>query len=192
MFLNRLVLSVSNPEEPPRNTAHATLSDKISKKPRPAGHPAPKNRRGGEYKHLAGFFAGGTLRGKGGGKADAKGFPEEAAQKSWRNIWQSRENSLPLHRFWERGALSSAGSERLPYKQRVGGSNPSAPTTQHPLMPSFGPGEGLIILPARGTKNGSSHGNLRITTNFAKAAKPAHRETDIKKTRYLKSFISGA
>ena len=27
--------------------------------------------------------------------------------------------------FW---ALSSAGSERLPYKQRVGGSNPSAPT----------------------------------------------------------------
>ena len=27
------------------------------------------------------------------------------------------------------GELSSAGSERLPYKQRVGGSNPSAPTT---------------------------------------------------------------
>ena len=27
-------------------------------------------------------------------------------------------------------ALSSAGSERLPYKQRVGGSNPSAPTTR--------------------------------------------------------------
>ena len=27
-------------------------------------------------------------------------------------------------------ALSSAGSERLPYKQRVGGSNPSAPTPQ--------------------------------------------------------------
>ena len=26
-------------------------------------------------------------------------------------------------------ALSSAGSERLPYKQRVGGSNPSAPTS---------------------------------------------------------------
>ena len=32
-------------------------------------------------------------------------------------------------------ALSSAGSERLPYKQRVGGSNPSAPTTQ-PHAPS--------------------------------------------------------
>ena len=26
--------------------------------------------------------------------------------------------------------LSSAGSERLPYKQRVGGSNPSAPTSE--------------------------------------------------------------
>ena len=31
--------------------------------------------------------------------------------------------------FGNEGALSSAGSERLPYKQRVGGSNPSAPTT---------------------------------------------------------------
>ena len=29
------------------------------------------------------------------------------------------------------GELSSAGSERLPYKQRVGGSNPSAPTTEN-------------------------------------------------------------
>ena len=28
----------------------------------------------------------------------------------------------------EMRALSSAGLERLPYKQRVGGSNPSAPT----------------------------------------------------------------
>ena len=30
-----------------------------------------------------------------------------------------------------KGELSSAGSERLPYKQRVGGSNPSAPTTEN-------------------------------------------------------------
>ena len=29
-----------------------------------------------------------------------------------------------------KGELSSAGSERLPYKQRVGGSNPSAPTPE--------------------------------------------------------------
>ena len=37
----------------------------------------------------------------------------------------SRENdsTIKLKR-----ALSSVGSERLPYKQRVGGSNPSAPT----------------------------------------------------------------
>ena len=35
------------------------------------------------------------------------------------------------------GELSSAGSERLPYKQRVGGSNPSAPT----VFPARG-GEG--------------------------------------------------
>ena len=30
--------------------------------------------------------------------------------------------------------LSSAGSERLPYKQRVGGSNPSAPTNRQVLL----------------------------------------------------------
>ena len=33
-------------------------------------------------------------------------------------------------------ALSSAGSERLPYKQRVGGSNPSAPTYQEATQKS--------------------------------------------------------
>ena len=40
---------------------------------------------------------------------------------------------LPLHSILEivcKGALSSAGLEHLPYKQRVGGSNPSAPTTK--------------------------------------------------------------
>jgi hypothetical protein len=31
-------------------------------------------------------------------------------------------------------AISSAGSEHLPYKQRVGGSNPSSPTSQKPIM----------------------------------------------------------
>jgi hypothetical protein len=30
--------------------------------------------------------------------------------------------------FW---GFSSAGSEHLPYKQRVGGSNPSTPTTEN-------------------------------------------------------------
>ena len=52
-----------------------------------------------------------------------------------------------------KGALSSAGSERLPYKQRVGGSNPSAPTkhngaiaqlveqrTENPCVPGSIPG----------------------------------------------------
>jgi hypothetical protein len=35
---------------------------------------------------------------------------------------------LPLFKQNEGRELSSAGSEHLPYKQRVGGSNPSAPT----------------------------------------------------------------
>ena len=37
---------------------------------------------------------------------------------------------IPLHTQFGKRELSSAGSERLPYKQRVGGSNPSAPTTE--------------------------------------------------------------
>ena len=43
---------------------------------------------------------------------------------------QVRKKAVPLHRFWNKRhrAFSSAGSEHLPYKQRVGGSNPSTPT----------------------------------------------------------------
>ena len=49
-------------------------------------------------------------------------------KKSWNNLSIQKKFVL-LHRF--RGkpwAFSSAGSEHLPYKQRVGGSNPSTPT----------------------------------------------------------------
>ena len=62
---------------------------------------------------------------------------------------------LPLHSLAGRercsfvlavqGELSSAGSERLPYKQRVGGSNPSAPT----------------VFPARGARNEKGGGERR-------------------------------
>lgn len=34
-------------------------------------------------------------------------------------------------------AVSSAGSERLPYKQDVGGSNPSLPTEKSPELSKF-------------------------------------------------------
>ena len=46
-------------------------------------------------------------------------------------MFAGSEKKLHLCIAFENGsyrALSSAGSERLPYKQRVGGSNPSAPT----------------------------------------------------------------
>ena len=49
-------------------------------------------------------------------------------QKNRKNIWPFKKNVVTLQRFRRERALSSAGSERLPYKQRVGGSNPSAPT----------------------------------------------------------------
>ncbi len=44
------------------------------------------------------------------------------------------KNNLSLHSLYKRGTqkkweFSSAGSEHLPYKQRVGGSNPSTPTS---------------------------------------------------------------
>ena len=49
-------------------------------------------------------------------------------KKNRKNIWPFKKNVVTLQRFRRERALSSAGSERLPYKQRVGGSNPSAPT----------------------------------------------------------------
>ena len=52
------------------------------------------------------------------------------------NTCTHKKNFVPLHtQSRNKGirALSSVGSERLPYKQRVGGSNPSAPTKQRNL-----------------------------------------------------------
>ena len=45
-------------------------------------------------------------------------------------IWRIKINVLPLQSLLrtKRRAFSSAGLEHLPYKQRVGGSNPSTPT----------------------------------------------------------------
>ena len=40
-----------------------------------------------------------------------------------------RKNAYLCTRLRQVRALSSAGLEHLPYKQRVGGSNPSAPTS---------------------------------------------------------------
>ena len=48
---------------------------------------------------------------------------------AWGHGFESRTHrTVDLQKKNSKRALSSAGSERLPYKQRVGGSNPSAPT----------------------------------------------------------------
>jgi putative endonuclease len=51
------------------------------------------------------------------------------------------ENKLSLHSLYKRGEIewefSSAGSEHLPYKQRVGGSNPSTPTSSLEFIRGF-------------------------------------------------------
>ncbi len=52
------------------------------------------------------------------------------AKKVMKNLVGSQK--VPTFASQKQGrALSSAGSERLPYKQRVGGSNPSAPTKRN-------------------------------------------------------------
>ena len=49
-------------------------------------------------------------------------------EKSLRKIWWKGKNAVSLHSLTRTRAFSSAGLEHLPYKQRVGGSNPSTPT----------------------------------------------------------------
>ncbi len=45
-------------------------------------------------------------------------------------IWWLHKKSIPLQPLTRVRAFSSAGLEHLPYKQRVGGSNPSTPTSK--------------------------------------------------------------
>ena len=54
--------------------------------------------------------------------AGCKFFPKK--------FWRFGKSDYLCTRLQEARALSSAGLEHLPYKQRVGGSNPSAPTTE--------------------------------------------------------------
>ena len=61
-----------------------------------------------------------------------------SGQKVWR-LWES--GSTFALQFRKRRAFSSAGLEHLPYKQRVGGPNPSTPTKREPTdesLPAFG------------------------------------------------------
>ena len=56
-------------------------------------------------------------------------------EETWRKIWSKRKSSYlcsPIGNALvsRTRELSSVGSERLPYKQRVGGSTPSAPTSK--------------------------------------------------------------
>ena len=53
-------------------------------------------------------------------------------------VWRNLLTFASLLKNKSIGALSSAGLEHLPYKQRVGGSNPSAPTQKRNLVSNFG------------------------------------------------------
>ena len=55
-------------------------------------------------------------------------FFEEKVKKNVEKFGGTRKSYYLCNRLRKVRALSSAGLEHLPYKQRVGGSNPSAPT----------------------------------------------------------------
>ena len=52
-------------------------------------------------------------------------------RKKSKKICRFKKQSYLCNRFRKEREFSSVGSERLPYKQRVGGSNPSTPTKKH-------------------------------------------------------------
>ena len=49
-------------------------------------------------------------------------------KKCFEKFGELKKNAVSLHSLTRTRAFSSAGLEHLPYKQRVGGSNPSTPT----------------------------------------------------------------
>lgn len=55
-------------------------------------------------------------------------FFEEKTKKVAEKFGGTKKKSYLCNRLRKVRALSSAGLEHLPYKQRVGGSNPSTPT----------------------------------------------------------------
>ena len=62
------------------------------------------------------------------------GFAKKIMKKCCRKVLLIQKKVIPLQSQTGNNpsnsrAFSSAGSEHLPYKQRVGGSNPSTPTT---------------------------------------------------------------
>ena len=58
-------------------------------------------------------------------------------RKKLPKLFEFTKKAVPLHHFQQERAFSSAGSEHLPYKQRVGGSNPSTPTKRSTLVGRF-------------------------------------------------------
>ena len=65
-------------------------------------------------------------------------FFEEKHRKKQKKVaekfGETEKTSYLCSRLRKVRALSSAGLEHLPYKQRVGGSNPSAPTGVFPVI----------------------------------------------------------
>ena len=55
-------------------------------------------------------------------------FTLSKAKKETKSLDISQKSSTFAPAYQKVGAFSSVGSEHLPYKQRVGGSNPSTPT----------------------------------------------------------------
>ena len=100
-------------------------------------------------------------------------FPKKYSKK----FGHTKEKQYLCTRLQEARAFSSVGLEHLPYKQRVGGSNPSTPTGVFPCGPSGPQGYFFVLQQAKllpqehlspdfsffcGVKDGRSHNFIKF------------------------------
>ena len=83
--------------------------------------------------------------------------------------------------------LSSVGSERLPYKQRVGGSTPSAPTKKDLFRI---PEEVFFVRPARTYSKGCKSLNRPDSGKVTAKGKGVRRETESEGSRRQTSGLT--
>ena len=75
-----------------------------------------------------------------------RAFCCKTIKKVGKTFAQTNKNTYLCNRLRKARAFSSAGLEHLPYKQRVGGSNPSTPTGVFPCGLLFGETAGIFFV----------------------------------------------
>ena len=78
--------------------------------------------------------------------ASSSSFFLGKVEKIWKKFGGIKKSAYLCNRLQEVRALSSVGLEHLPYKQRVGGSNPSAPTGVFSSQSFMGAGNCFLFI----------------------------------------------